>query len=506
VRDRIGLAVLLLVALTTPAAAGPKALVYHLSAAPDLLDPAKCSNQRCYRVMWPIFEPLVNLSADLKTIVPGLAESWEQSADGLSYTFRLRKNVRFHDGTPLTADAVRLSVERNFRPGSRFYTSSPPNVREKALGSLIKEITVVDDHTVTIALRNRQVRLLFQAPVVSPAALARYGDKFGEHPVGTGPFMLAQAGSEEVRLSANPAYWGGRPKLDEIVFRVVPSSATATDEFLSGRLDFLPEVEPIYLERIIASPRAKLIRIPALSTYYLGLRVDRKPLDDARVRRAIASAIDVERGVLYTSRGTAVPAFTPIPPGGEAYEAALRKPRYNVEAARRALGEAGTSGLRLTLLYNSGWGFLSELAQAIKADLGKVGIAVELVAFPGWKELVAQIRQGQGDLFIYGWISLLPDPEIFLGSLFETKSVENLTGYSNPGVDALLHQARTPVDPAVRLDLYQRAQRMIVEDPPMVFLYHEVRVSAYGTRVSGLDLNAQSHPVDRFSRVDVREE
>ncbi|HET7853383.1 MAG TPA: ABC transporter substrate-binding protein [Candidatus Methylomirabilis sp.] len=485
-------------------AAQEKVLVYHLSAPPDLLDPVKCNNIRCQRVMWPIYEPLVNLSKDSRTAVQGLAESWEVSLDGLTYTFHLRKGVTFHDGTPFTAEAVKINLERHFLKGSPFYTADPPNVREKVLGGLIKDIVVRDAHNLVIILKNQKLHLLFLAPMVSPAALAKYGTKVGQHPVGTGPFKFSRWTTQEVLLEAHRDYWGGRPKLDRVVFQILSQPEKAMQEFLAGKIDFIPEVEPTYVERIIASPSTRLIRVPTLSIFYLGFYTDRKPFQDPRVRKAITKAVDIERAILFISRGMGVAAYGPIPPGADAYEPELARPRYDPEEARRLLREAGyTSGLRMSLLFSAHWGFLSELAQAIKTDLGKIGVTVDLVEMPGWKELVAEARKGVGDAFTYVWYSFFTDPEIFLLPNFQTGSVDNLTRYSNPKVDSLLKEAQAPIVPMARIELYRQAQRMIVEDAPIVPLFHEVRVSAYNTRVTGLELNIHSLPVDRFARVDI---
>ncbi|MGH7322257.1 MAG: ABC transporter substrate-binding protein [Candidatus Rokuibacteriota bacterium] len=503
----VGVSLLALAWASGIQAAQDKVLVYHLPAPPDLLDPAKCSNLRCQAVMWPIYEALVDLSRDSKGVLPGLAESWVVSRDGLTYTFRLRKGVTFHDGTAFDAMAAKINLERNFLKGSRFYTAEPPNVREKVLAGAIRDVIVQDEHTLTITFKDRKLHLLFLVPMVSPEALAKQGRKLGEHPVGTGPFKFIRSTEDEVRLAANPGYWGGRPKLDEISFRIIPQWERTMQEFLAGRIDFSREVEPLYLERIMANPATKLIRVPALSIYYLGFNLSRKPFDDIRVRQAVTKAIDIERMVLFVSRGTAVPAYGPIPPAADGYDPALKKPRFDPEGARRLLREAGhASGLRASLLVNVASGFVSEIAQAVKADLAKIGVAVEVVPISGYPTLVKDVRRGEGDLFIYNWFSLSPDPEIFLLPNFRTASVDNLTRYSNPQVDALLDQAATPRDSTERLELYRKAQTIIVNDAPMVFLLHSVRVSAHHARVSGLDLNVHSFPIDRFVRVDTRPE
>jgi peptide/nickel transport system substrate-binding protein len=489
-------------------ASAERPFVYHLNAPPDNLDPAKCNNVRCQRVMWPIYEPLVNLSKDVRTVVPGLATSWEVGPGGLTYVFRLRRGVTFHDGTAFNATVAKVNLERNFLPGSPFYTATPRNVREKTLAGIIKEITVQDEYTLTVTLKGPKVHFLSLVPMVSPDALARYGPKLGEHPVGTGPFKFARWSQDEIHLSAHSDYWGGRPKLTGIVFKIVPQSEKMTQDFLAGRIDFIPEVEPVYVERIIGNPATKLLRVPTLSVYYLGFRTDRKPFDDLRVRQAFTKAIDVERAILFTSRGTGVTAYGPIPPGADFYDATIKRPRFEPEVAARLLRETGhAQKLRVSLMFNAGWGFFGELAQAIKVDLAKVGVTVDLVPAPGYRELVADIQQGRGDLFIYSWFSFFTDPEMFLAPLFQAGSVDNLTLYSNPRVDALLDQARGPLlEGSARLDLYQRAQRLVVDDAPMVFLFHEVRVSGYNTRVNGLELNVHSLPVDRFARIEIRGE
>jgi len=169
------------------------------------------------------------------------------------------------------------------------------------------------------------------------------------------------------------------------------------------------------------------------------------------------------------------------------------------------LTEAGVApGLRVSLAFNAGWGYFAELAQAIRTDLAKVGVIVDFMPASGWRELVADVRDGKGDMFIYNWLIPLADADAWLTPLFQTKSVDNLTHYSSQALDRLLEQAKMTVDDTARLDLYRRAQRVIVDDAPMVFLFHEVRVSAYNTRVLGLELNAQSYPVDRFARIDLR--
>jgi ABC-type transport system substrate-binding protein len=245
--------------------------------------------------------------------------------------------------------------------------------------------------------------------------------------------------------------------------------------------------------------------MPTLSLYYLGFRLDHKPLDDARVRQALAQAIDVDRAVVFTTRGMATAAHGPIPPGGEAHDPALRRPSFQPDAARRLLRDAGfPAERRLSLAYNASWAPVAELAEAIKADLAKVGVTVDLVAAPGWPEVVRDVRAGKVDMFVYGWLTLAAVADLRLRPLFASTSPDNLTRYQSARVDALLEQAAGQSDPGQREALYRAAQRAIADDAPMVFLFNEIRVAAHSTRVSGLELNSQGYPVDRFARVELR--
>jgi peptide/nickel transport system substrate-binding protein len=483
--------------------------VYHLNGQPDNLDPAKCSNQRCQRVMWPIFERLMDLSADAKTLVPGLAEKWV-SADGLTYTLSLRKGVTFHDGSPFNAMVARANLERNYLKTSPFYMANGRNVREQYLTGLIAGLKVQDEHTLVVALKEPALDLLYLVPMVSLNALesARREKKRFVDPIGTGPFKFLHQTPEEVRLEAYQGYWGGRPKLREIVFKIIPESLGATREFLAGGIDFLPELEPLYRSRIRAHPAARIIPpVETLSLYYLGFRADRGPLSDVRVRQAIVRGINVERIVERLLEDMANTAYGPLPPGVEGYDGSLKQPPHDLQAARKLLRESGHAGsLRLTLLFNKDWEYFRQLAVAIQDDLAKAGVRVALVPLAGYGELVRAVRRGEADLFIYNWFFPLANPRAWLEPLFHGTSVDNLGHYRNPGVDALLEKARAAIDPSTRIELYRTAQRAIVADAPMAFLFHDLRVSAHNTRVRDLELNNQSWPIDRFRRTEVGSE
>ena len=505
-----GGAVLALAAMSA-VAAGPasaeKVFNYALAAAPESLDSAKTTSERSWYVTWLICDALVNVSQDGQRLEPGLAESWTLSPDGLSATLRLRQGAVFHDGSPVDAAAVKASFERQFRPAEPLYTADPPNSREGMLRDLVEDIQIVDPHEVTFKFKYAGLHYLSQVDIVSPAGVKRLGREFGRRPVCSGPFKLDTWSKDQLSLVANPQYWGGRPRIDRVTFRLIADPKASVEALLRGDVDYTPLIrEPALLERARSGPHVKLLTVPALNTGYLGFYTDRPPFDRAVVRSAIVRAIDVDRAALFLMRGMASAARGPLPPAVRAHDPTVAQAAYDPEAARAMLARAGlASGLSVRLVYNSGVAWQSEYATAIQGDLKKVGVRLELLGKPSYQELVSAVAAREGDMFMDVWGLRAPHPERLLVPLFHSGagSATNWTHYKNPALDRLLDEARRLPDGDAQSRLYARAQRMIVDDAPMVFLYHATRMAAQTDRVKGLAVNLLSLPVDKLVTVDL---
>ncbi len=495
--------------MTAHGVAAEKVLVYGLDGQPeDSLDSAKAESERSNHPLWLLCEALLNVSKDGQGIEPGLAESWTASSDGLRVSFKLRPNVSFHDGTAVDARAVKASFERQFRPGHELYSSEPPNVREKLLRELIDEIRVVDSSTVSLKLKYPGLHYLSQIDVISPAAARRLGRDFGRQPVCSGPFKLESRSDDRIVLIANDRYWGGRPKIDRVVFRAFDEPKVIVERLLSGDVDYTPTLrDTAYFERVMQSPQVTLLPVAALNVYYLGFYTERRPFNDARLRRAVVHAIDAPRIAIFLGRGAAIPARGPLPPGMKAYDSTARQAPYDQGRARALLAEGGyTAGPRLRLLHHNGIAIDAEVASAIRSDLGRVGIAVDLLGKPTWTDAAAALKARDGDMFLYSWHVRAPYPERILVPLFHSRApgATNLTHYQNPEVDKLLDEAlRLPEGPDQRRG-YSHAQKLIVEDAPMAFLYHATRMAVVGHRVQGLELNLGALPYDKLLKVDLR--
>jgi ABC-type transport system substrate-binding protein len=259
------------------------------------------------------------------------------------------------------------------------------------------------------------------------------------------------------------------------------------------------------LERVGADSNLRLVELGGLNLRFLGMRMDSGPLQDRRLREAIVRAVDLERLAGLLGRGTLQVARGPLPPASLGYDPQVRQPAYDPPRASALLGEARPDGTPpLRLLYPASLEHWSEVAQAIRADLRKVGLQIELLGVPDWKAFHEQRRKGAHDLYLYQWSVSTPDPERFLFPLYHSTSPDNYGRYANPKVDDALTQARQPMDDARRLRLYREVGRLIVADVPALFLFHQTVFAAQHVRAHGLTLNLYGWPQDKLSTVEIR--
>ena len=374
------------------------------------------------------------------------------------------------------------------------------------LTELIDEIRVHDPSTVVFKLKYPGLHYLSQVDIISPSAAARLGASFGRQPVCSGPFVFKSWTPGRIEVTANDRYWGGRPRVDRVVFRVLHEPAALVEAMVKGEVDFSPHVvDPIHFERIRGSARISLVRIPALNLTYLGFNLSRAPFNDVRIRRAVAHGLDRARMTVFLGRGAAIPAKGPLAPAVKGHDPAASQVAYDPAAGKRLLAAAGFgSGLPVVLAHHEGIVIHAELAGAIRNDLQRLGITVELTGKASWSELLSATKSPDVGMFLNAWNVRGPYPERVLFPLFHSRSLgtTNLTRYSNPALDTRLEDAlRLPE--ALALDAYARAQKIIVDDAPMVFLYHATRVAAVAERVRRLEVNLGALPADKLVQVDL---
>lgn len=483
---------------------GDRTFVHMLTTMPNVLDPAKTNNIDADQVMWLIYDALTQLSADGTHMIPALAERWEASPDGLTYTFTLRKDVHFLDGSLLDAEAVKASYERQYLKSSPFFADTPPNVYEGVLSRLVKNVRVIDSRTVAISTHYSRPSQFAIVKIVSPEALKKHGGDLSRTPVGTGPFRLERWERDQIVLSAFADSWHGRPKLDGVRFTAGSKPAELVDRLSAGESHLLTQVPPDYFEQLRSNPQVVLMKYGGLNIMYIGMALDRPIFKDRRLREALVRAVDRDRLAMVLGRGAMMPAKGPLPPGCGGFDPEVSQPPYDPERARALLREAGMDSVRLRLLYFSPSEVWSEMVYAVRADLAKVGVTVDLHPTSSWNDFHDERKKNAHDLLFYNWAISTPDPDRLLPPLFRSDSSDNYTRLANPRVDRLLDEAQKPMAESRRLQLYSQVNRLVVEEIPAIFLVHRIGIAGASARVRGLTLNLYGQPQDKLATVEIR--
>ncbi|NPV09031.1 MAG: peptide ABC transporter substrate-binding protein [Anaerolineae bacterium] len=461
-------------------------------AMPPTLDPALSQDSTSAQYIVEIFSGLVTAGPDLE-LVPDIAEDYEISDDGRVYTFHLRRNVRFHNGTPVTADDFKFSLERSCDPATgspiaATYLGDIVGAREMLAGRAreLAGVRVVDDYTLEIEID--APRPSFLAKLSHPVAFvvdrrSLQSDDIFQRFTGTGPFKLVEViPGDRIVLEANRDYYRDpRPALDRVVYRLGggdPVTMYENDE-LDATL-----VGTATLPRITdpASGLASELTVSEqLATFYVGLNCETPPFDDLEVRRAFALALDRQKIVDILYEGTVPAAKTVVPPQMPDYDnEGLAAPALDVEEARRALARSsyGSAGALppITLYVASATPQTDPVAEAIAVILEEnLGVTLE-VEQSDWSTFLDGLNYSAHpyQMYILGWIADYADPENFLNVLFSSGSHDNHSGYSNPEVDRLLAEAGLEMDQEERHRLYLEAEEVILSEVPVIPLYHDV--------------------------------
>ncbi len=467
------------------------------------LDPAWAQDEESCKVIANIFEGLVRFKAGTTEVEPCLAESWQVSPDNMVWTFFLRKNVKFHDGTPFNAEAVRFSLERQIPSQA----GNSLNYASFTFG-MVERIKVIDPYTVSFILKFpyapflNNLAMTASAPIVSPAAATALGEAFSENPVGTGPFRFASWDKgKRIILKANRDYWANPPECSTLVFKVVKNSRLRSLLIRFGLADIadgITAADARYLEQ----KGCRVLRSTGLDLNYLGFYNDKEPFDNPALRRAVSLAIDRKQLTEKLYREASVEAGGPLPPGVLGYDPDIRPLPYDPAGAREILASQDLArGLKITIItytnqrpYNPAGG--QKLAEAIQADLAAVGIETEIKAYP-WHEYKEALLRQEGNAFLYGWISDNGDPDNFLYTLLSSSQIEsglNTARYRNKEVDLLLARAQQSADLALREQLYRDATKIIIQDAPWVCLNHGLRLTAVSPEIEGFIQHRAGYP------------
>ncbi len=465
-------------------------LTIVIGSDPPSLDPQRTPTVGlAHSVM---YETLVTLDKKTGEFIPGLADSWQLSGDGTTITFKLKRGVKFHDGTPFNANAVKVTFDR--------LMSKELNSPGASFAGTLSRTEVIDDYTVRLVFSKpyapifSSLRTGFLA-ILSPAAIQKMGADYGTNPIGTGPYRFKQwIPNDRIVYERNPDYnWGsanfknkGAVYFDQLVLRIIPDEPTRVIAFERGDFDLLPGgVPPREALRLMREGKYPFIRIPVDSGTYLGLNV--KKITDVRVRRAIGHAINTAEVVRIALEGLAVPMLSPIAPAIWGYWDGVKQYAldYNPAKAKQLLAEAGyrpgPGGAMMKdgkPLEFTAWTYARmtsvRLGIVLQSQLKDAGIKMNIEQLEP-ATLLASTPRGEHDAILigYGW----PDADILYYFFHSSRlATTNRVHYVNPEVDKLLEAGQTTVDPAKRLEIYKQLQRQLLSDVPWVPLASELGV------------------------------
>jgi len=485
------------------------------------LDPADVTDGESLNVTKNIFDTLLDYKDGNTEVEPALAESWESSDDGLVWTFHLKQGVKFHDGTDFNADAVVfnfnrwMDTENPYHHGKFPYYGYMFGGYKGDEGHVIKEVVAKDEYTVEIQLNVPQGPFLNNIAmpafaIASPAAIEKFGEKFGENPVGTGPFVFKEwTRNDKIILEKNTEYWlEGYPLLSKLIFKSIPDNSARFTALQSGDIDIIDGVNPDDVTLAKQNEALQIWLRPSMNVGYLAFNTQKEPFDNVKVRQALNMAVDKQGLIDAFYNGLAEPAKNPLPPSLWGYNNDVVDYEYNLEQAKKLLAEAGyPDGFTTDFWYMpvprpyipQG----KKMAEAMQADFQKIGVKTNLVT-EEWSPYLEKTGNGEHSMMLFGWTGDNGDPDNFIYVLLDkdntkTPDAGNVAFYKNDELHDILIEAQQSSDLEKRTELYKQAQVIIHEDAPWVPLVHSTPPLVGKANLKGFN----PHPTgtDKFTKI-----
>ena len=526
-------AALLGVSLAALAGAGAsaKTLVYCSEGSPEGFDPSLYTAGTTFdAAAHTIYNRLVEFEPGTTNVRAGVAETWDISDDGLEYTFHLRPGTKFQTTdffTPtrdLNADDVVFSFERQLKADHPWnqYVAGAAWEYSNGMGfpDLIKAVEKVDDLTVKFVLNHPEAPFLADlamdfAVVVSKEyadSLDTAGTKeqLNQQPVGTGAYeFVAYEPDAVIRYRAHEEYWGGKQKIDDLVFAITTDGAVRAEKLKAGECHVMPYPNAADVEGLKADPNLQVMEEQGLNVAYLAYNTKQAPFDKVEVRKALNMAINKDAIIEAVFQGAAMPAKNPIPPTIWSYNDAVQDDPYDPEAAKAALEAAGAAGLSMKVwampvarpyMLNA-----RRAAEVIQEDFAKVGVTVEIVSYE-WAEYLEKSKAEDRDgAVMLGWTGDNGDPDNFLDTLLGCDAVggNNRAQWCNEEFDKLVSDAKVTSDQAERTKLYEEAQVVFKREAPWATLDHSLVFMPMSKKVTGYTMNPLG--THSFVGVDIAE-
>jgi dipeptide transport system substrate-binding protein len=519
-----------IVTLMTIAPLSAKTLVFCSEGSPENFYPAINTTGTSFDANSQIYSRMVDFERGGTTVVPSLAERWDISPDGKTYTFHLRRGVKWHSNRifkpsrDFNADDIVFSFERQWKENHPFFKVTSSNhsyFNDMGLPILLNSVEKLDDYTVRVALNEPE------APFLSDLAMEFAGiqskeyadammkagtpEKIDQEPIGTGPYFLVQYQKDAViRYRAFADYWDGKAKIDDLVFSITPDAAVRWAKLQKGECHVMPYPNPADLDAMRRNPSIQVLEQPGLNIGYLAYNTTKKPFDDVRVRKALNMAINKKAIIDAVYLSTGIAAKNPIPPSMWSYNDDIMDDPFNPVAAKKLLSEVGyPNGFDTDLWampvqrpYNPNARRIAELMQA---DLAKIGVRAEIRSFE-WGEYRKRAQNGEHMMAQLGWTGDNGDPDNFLHSLLGCNAARidgsNIAKFCYPPFEELVVKAKSVSDQAERTELYRKAQVVFKERAPWFTIAHALQLKPVRKEV--VDFKLSPFGRHTFYGVDIK--
>ena len=491
-----------LMMLPSLASAAADTLIWGRGGDSVNLDLAQATDGESIKAGIQIYENLVKFGDNSMDVEPQLAESWTVSEDGLTWTFKLRRGVKFHDGTDFNSQAVYDSFARIIDKDHPFHGYGKWKYLSLSL-KYVTKITQVDDYTISLTTQMPYAPLinnlaLWLCPIVSPKAMAEYKEQIGNHPVGTGPFKFKEwVKDDQITLVRNEDYWKGAPKLKKIVIKSIPETATRLMALQSGTIDIADDLDPDSISLVKKNKNLVVKENASVNVGYIAMNTSKPYLADPRVRQAISHAVDKDVLIQALFQGLAVNAKNPFAPSIWSYNDEVPAYEYNPAKAQALLAEAGFDKNQVIELWAMpvSRAYMPDpvkTAEMVQAYLSAIGVKCKIVRYD-WGTYLKKTSNGEHDLCMLGWLGGNADPDNFLYGLLsadtaKTPGASNVAIWKNAEFTDLVKQAQKTFDKAQRTELYMKAQVIAHDEAPWMPIAHTKVVRCFTKQVQDVPL------------------
>jgi len=509
-------------AATAGVAMAAKTLVYCSEGSPEGFNPQFfTTGTTADASAVPMFNRLVEFKLGTTEIIPALAESWEVSPDGLTYTFKLRKGVKFHSNAKFkptrdfNADDVIFSFMRQADPNHPFHKVTAGQTfayfEDMGMSKIVDKVEKVDPYTVRFKLKHPE------APFLANVAMdfmsihsAEYADKMkaantpdmvDREPIGTGAFQFVSYKKDaNIRYKAHEQYWEGRPKIDNLIYAITPDASVRYAKLKAGECHVMAFPKPADIEAMKKDPNINLLQKEGLNIGYVAFNVEKKPFDNKAVRQALAMAVDKQSILKSVFQGAGQVAKNPLPPMMWGYNDKIKDRPYDPAKAKDMLAKAGFPNgfevelwyLPVTRPYNPDG---KRMAELIQADWAKIGVKTKLLTYE-WGEYKKRSKTGEQQAMMFGWSGDNGDPDNFFGPLLScdaAKSGGNVARWCNKDFEDAFQKAKLTPKQAERAKLYEKAQEVVHEEVPFITIAHSVRFTPVRKEVKNFVMDATAH-------------